>query len=450
MRVSANGGTPVIATSLRKGEVSHRWPQVLPGSGAILYSTSASLSNHNDGQLIVRPIPSGEPKVVVSGGFFGRYLRSGHLTYVHDGHVFAVPFDLQRLEVTGPPVPIIDRVSRLINAGSAQFDVSANGTLVYLAENLGDVQPMRWLTRDGRIEPLEIEALDWSNPRVSPDGRRIALDVFDGTQTDVWVHDLDRHTTTPLTLDAGEDWMPVWSPDGRSLAYRSSRMGIVFNVFVQPADGSREATPVTNSPNPLFPTSWHPTEDTIAVTENHPTTNYNITLVQPSKPAPGALTPTAPLLNTQAQELGAAFSPDGKWLAYASNESGRSGVYVRPYPGPGSPRMIAQAGADPTWSRARRELVFMGPDQRLMVVTYRIEMGAFQRDAPPRLWSTARAVPRARGPVGYDGRGYDLHPDGDRVIGAWLPEAASLPVNDTALFVFNLFDELRRVAPPAR
>jgi hypothetical protein len=243
--------------------------------------------------------------------------------------------------------------------------------------------------------------------------------------------------------------MPVWAPDGRAVAFRSSRKGIVFNVFVQPADGSAEAMPITNSPNPLFPSSWHPTEDAVAATENHSTSNYNVVLVQPGRRSSDTVAPLAPLLGTPAQELTAAFSPDGKWITYVSNEAGRSSVYVRPYPGPGVPRLVAPAGFDPTWSPARDELFFMGLDQRLMVVPYRVVGNAFQPDAP-RPWSTARAVPRPRGPVGYDGRGFDIHPDGNRVIGAWLPELAPVPVNDTAVLVFNFFEELRRLAPPAR
>nr|QIQ10692.1 Serine/threonine-protein kinase PknD [uncultured bacterium] len=447
LRVSENGGTPASVTTLRDGEAAHRWPQLLPGGRAVLYSASANLGNHNDGRVLVQPLPTGEPKVVIAGGFFGRFVRSGHLTYVHDGRLFAVRFDPERLEATGDPVPVLDRVSRQVTAGAAQFDVSTAGMAAYLAEDVRDVQPMRWLTRDGRIEPLAMEAMDWSNPRIAPDGDRIAFDVFDGTQTDIWIHDRRREATSPLTLDTGEDWMPVWSPNGAQIAFRSSRHGQAFNTYRQAADGGGEPLQLTNSTNPLFPSDWHPDGSVLAIAENHPVTNYNVMVLglQTGTSSPDLTRP----FETPAQELTPSFSADGRWLAYVSNESGRSGVYVRPYPGPGAPRLIAPAGAYPTWSRARNELFFMGLDQRLMVVPYSIVGNAFQPDAP-RPWSTARAVPRPRGPVGYDGRGFDIHPDGNRVVGAWIPELAPVPVNDTAVLVLNFFDELRRLAPPTR
>ncbi len=448
LRVSENGGMPSAITTLRAGEAAHRWPQMLPGSRAVIYSTSENLGNHNDGLVMVQPLPSGEPKAIVTGGYFGRYHKSGHVTYVHDGRLLAVPFDADRLEAGGASVPILDRLSRLVATGSAQFDVGAGGTAAYLEQDVRDVQPLRWLTRDGKIEPLDMAPTDWSNPRVSPEGRRIAFDAFDETQTDIWIHDIDRGTTSPLTLDGGEDWMPVWSRDGKRIAFRSSRRGPAFNSYVQLADGTGEPEQLSNSTNPVFPGHWHPQDDVIAITENHPVTNYNLQLLRPPG-SPSSVGEVTSFLATPAQELTPAFSPDGRFMAYVSNDGGQNGVYVRPYPGPGAPRLVAPAGADPTWSRARNELLFMGLDQRLMVVPFRVVGNAFQPDVP-RPWSNARAVPRPRGPVGYDGRGFDIHPDGNRVVGAWLPELAPVPVNDTAVLVFNFFDELRRLAPATR
>ena len=357
-RVSANGGAPEQLTTLREGEAAQRWPQVLPGGRGVIYSTSPNLGSYNDGEIVVQPLPEGDQKVILKGGFFGRYLRSGHLTYVHDGRLFAVPFDLQRLETVGSPVPILERVSRTVSNGAAQFDVSDTGTAAYIAIEAGLAQPLQWLTRDGGIAPLKAAPSDWSNPRLSPDGQRLAIDIFDGQQTDIWIYDWVRDVLRQLTFDPGEDWMPLWTPDGGRIVFRSNRRQFAFNLHWQRADGGGQSDSLSQSRNPLTPSSWHPNGDVLAFIENNPTTNYDIVLLplsQKGGAAPGA---PIPFLNTPAQELSPAFSPDGNWIAYVSNESGRNGVYVRPYPGPGGQWLVASEGSDPVWSHARRELVY--------------------------------------------------------------------------------------------
>jgi hypothetical protein len=186
----------------------------------------------------------------------------------------------------------------------------------------------------------------------------------------------------------------------------------------------------------------------LAVIENNPKTNYDVVLLPISQKR--GLTPDRPMpfLNTQAQETHPAFSPDGHWIAYVSNEGGRSGVYVRPYPGPGGQVLIAAEGTDPTWSRTRRELVYLAPDQRLMVAAYTVEGEVFRAE-PARPWASARAAARTRGLVGFDGRAFDLHPDGMRAIGAWTSDSTPVAVQNTVILAFNFFDELRRLAPPA-
>ena len=159
--------------------------------------------------------------------------------------------------------------------------------------------------------------------------------------------------------------------------------------------------------------------------------------------APGA---PIPFLNTLAQETSPAFSPDGHWIAYVSNESGRSRVYVRPYPGPGGQWLVAPEGSDPVWSHTRRELLYFGPDQRVMVAGYSVNSDSFRAEAP-RPWASARAATRSRGLVGFSGRAFDLHPDGLRVIGAWTSESSAMGVNDTVVLAFDFFDGLRRLAP---
>jgi serine/threonine-protein kinase len=448
-RVNANGGAPATFTTLREGEASQRWPQVLPGARGVLYSTTLDLGNYNDGNIVVKPLPDGEAKVVLQGGHFGRYLRSGHLTYVHDGRLFAVPFDLERLETVGSPVPILERVVRTVNNGAAQFDVSETGTAVYIADQLGVAQPLQWLARDGVITPLKAAPLDWSNPRLSPDGQRVAIDRFDGQQTDIYIYDWVRDVMTQLTFDPAEDWLPMWTPDGNRVMFRSTRRQFAFNLHWQRSDGVQQSESLTDSRNPITPASWHPNGEVVAFIENNPATNYDIMLLPLNQKGGTPTGPPKPFLNTVAQEVTPAFSPDGRWVAYVSNESGRNSVYVRPYPGPGGQRLVAPEGTDPTWSRARRELVYLGPDQRLMVATYSVAGDSFRTEST-RPWASARAIARTRGLVGFDGRAFDLHPDGNRAIGAWAPESAPLPVQNTVILAFNFFEELRRLAPAPR
>ncbi len=444
-RVSAAGGLPEPLTVLAEGQATHRWPQVLPGAKAVLYSSSKNLGSYNDGDIVVQPLPAGTPTTLVSGGHFGRYVSSGHLTYVHDGRLFAVAFDLDQLQIVGSPVPVLETVSRNVSNGGAQFAVSDVGTAVYLPGRTDAARPLHWLRRDGTTTVFDPIPRDWSNPRVSPRGDRVAVDIADGQQSDVWLYDRDRDTPSRLTFDPAEDTMPVWSPDGMRVVFRATRTSFAFNLFWQRADGGGTAERLTDSRNPQSPYSWHPAGDVLAFVETSPTTNFDIML----RPLGGSSTSRAaptPFLNTPAEEFSPAFSPDGRWIAYVSNESGRNGVYVRPYPGPGGQWLIAPEGSDPTWSRAGRELVFLGPDQRLMVTSYSVDAESF-RAGPPRPWASARAVNRPRGLASLDGRAFDLHPDGERAIGAWLSESETMAPLNNVVMVFNFFDELRRAAP---
>ena len=449
-RVSAAGGTPTPLTLPGGNEATRRWPQVLPGGRALLYTTSTNISNFSEGQIAVQTLPSGPEKVLAKEGTFGRYLASGHLVFVRDGRLFAVPFDADRLEMKSEPVPVLESVSRNISTGAAQVDVSASGVAVYLPGDARSALQLQWLSRDGTIRPVKLAPSDWSNPRISPDGQRVAIDVFDGKQTDIWVYDLAGDALSQLTFDAGEQWQPVWRPDGSRIAFRSTNAQSPSRLLWQRSDGSAVAERLTISPTQEAPSSWDPSGRILAFVTSHAGTSTDIMML-PVNDSPTGLSPGEPtsFLQTPAAEFGPAFSPDGRWIAYISNDSGRNGVYVRPYPGPGGQRLVAPEGTDPTWSRSQSELLFLGPDQRLMVSAYHANGGSFQAE-PPRRWSTARAVPRPRGYFGRPGRAFDLHPDGERAIGSWIPDTQTTSSQDSLVLMFNLFDELNRLAPVNR
>ena len=450
-RVSAAGRTPTPLALPGGNEATRRWPEVLPGGRALLYTTSTNISNFNEGQIAVQTLPSGSEKVLLKSGTFGRYVGSGHLIFVRDGRLFAVLFDLEHLELKGEPVPVLESVARNISTGAAQVDVSASGVAVYLPGDARSGLQLEWLSRDGSIQPVKLAPSDWSNPRISPDGQRVAIDVFDGKQTDIWVYDLAGDALSQLTFDAGEQWQPIWSPDNSRIAFRSTTAQSPFRMLWQRLDGSGGAERLTTNTGPVAPSSWDPKGRFLAFMASQAGTSTDIMML-PLHDSPTGLSPGEPwpFLQTPAAEFNPAFSPDGRWIAYVSSEGGRNGVWVRPFPpGSGGQWRVAPEGSDPTWSRSRSELLFLGPDQRLMVSAYHASGGSLQAE-PPRPWSTARAEPRPRGYNGRPGRAFDLHPDGVRAIGSWISDTQTTSSQDSLVLVFNLFDELNRLAPTNR
>ena len=196
-------------------ESLHRWPQSLKGGQAVLFTTAAGPGAFDSANIVVQTIPEGTRKIVHRGGYFGRYMPSGHLIYMSNGTVFAAPFDLDRLEMTGQQVPVLEGVQASTGTGGAQIAVSTSGTLVYLAGGEISIEAsMSWLDRGGKTTLLRAAASDWSNPSFSPDGHRVAFDVgAGGGAPDVWVYEWSRDTPTKLTFDAGPDVKPVWTPD---------------------------------------------------------------------------------------------------------------------------------------------------------------------------------------------------------------------------------------------
>ena len=454
-RVPAAGGTAERLTTLAPGEATHRWPQVLPGGRAVLYTVSAVIGNFTNAWLAVQPLPAGPPQIVQRGGSYGRYLPSGrgspkraereggHLTWVHDGTLFAAPFDLATLAVIGPAVPMVPGVMSTVASGNAQVDVSDTGTLVYVpgGEN-ASAAPLDWLTRDGKTTPLRATPASWSGVQIAPDGHRLAFALVGAANVDVWTYDAARDALTPLTFDPGVDRTPVWTPDGRRLVYASSRNGGARNLYWQRADGSGDATRLTTSPNAQLPGSWHPSGRFLAFQENRRQTSDDLLILpvegdEASGWKPG--TPTVFLSGPFAEQQ-PRFSPDGRWLAYESNESGAFEIYVRPFQGPGGRSQISTGGGiNAVWSRARHELLYLAPDGRIMVVPYTAAGDAFQAEKP-RVWSETPIQVRP-----LTGASFDLHPDGERVVMAPLTEATAGPTHVT--LIFNFFDQLRRLAP---
>jgi Tol biopolymer transport system component len=446
-RVSSDGGTSEKLIEIAKDESSQRWAQVLPGAKAVIFTSGPTSGTYDTADIVAQPLPSGARKTVLRGAFHARYLRSGHLLYVHEGTLFAVPFDADALEVTGAPVPVVEGATTSVNGGGAQFAISDGGTLVYLAgTDMAGVAPIRWLDRAGKTALLRSTASDWSNPSFSPDGRKLAMDIFDGSQSDVWIYEWERDTLSRLTFDPADDVRPIWTSDGRYITFGSRRGDkSTMNLYWQPADGTGEVQRLTDTKNNQFPTSWHPKLPVLAFTEQTPNNGTDLmVLPMEGNDATGWKPGVArTFLSSPFSDSSGMFSPDGRWMAYISNESGRNDIYVRPFPGPGGKWQISTTAADdPTWSRTAPQLFFMSTgDLRLMVAPYRVTGDSFQTDKPV-LWSETRLTGRPRAPS----RDLDVHPDGLRFAVSTGDEQAPLKQHAVTV-VMNFFEELRRVAP---
>jgi serine/threonine-protein kinase len=444
MRVPAAGGTPAAVGSLSTGAVTQRWPQALPGARGVLYSEHSAVTNWDGANIVVAPRSGDAPKIVVRAGYYGRYVPSGHLIYLQQGTLFAVRFDLDRLETTGQAVPALEGLRANPGfTGGAQLAVSAEGTLVYVPGTAATANQMDWMTRDGKTSVLRATKADWGNPQFSPDGQKLAFEIYDGKQRDIWVYEWARDTLTQLTFDPGQDAFPVWTPDGQHIVFSSNRASPVSNLYWVNADGTGDVMRLTDGSETNFGSSWHPSGKFLAFTATRQGTARDLMILPMEADAARGWTPGTPIifLSTPADEVLPMFSPDGRWIAYYSNEAGGANfdVYVRPFPGPGGKwRVSTEGGTSPRWSTSARELLFLS--QTVMFAPYSVEGDSFRADRP-QTWSPLAVLGSRPG-----NSAYDLHPDGKR-IAAVAAQAQGSVVQDKVVFVFNFFDYLQKIAP---
>jgi Tol biopolymer transport system component len=448
-KVPSAGGTPQPLTTLDKqtGEVTQRWPQVLPGSKAILFTSNTPRTNYEDADIAVYSMASGKQKTVQRGGYYGRYLASGHLVYIHQGTLFAVPFDLKRLEVTGEPAPILEGVGTN-STGGAQLSFSETGNLVYVTGGSGGQSiSIYWMDHEGKFTPLRETPGNYVNPAFSPDGKRLALEISDGKRSDIWVYEWERDTLTRLSFAGEANGYPVWTPDGQRITYSSREKGGVLSLWWIRADGSGSPQRLTESKNIEYPRSWRPDGKVLAFTQLNPSTNFDIMTLpiegdEKSGWKPGE---PKPFVNSAFAEVQPAFSPDGRWLAYSSNESGDYELYVRPFPGPGGKWQISTGGGGyPKWSRDGKELYYRTLDNKIMVANYTASGDSLRADKP-QLWSPGQVADL--GPGNYT---FDLHPAGKRFAVLKTPGTEQAAAVNKVSFIFNYFDEISRKVPPGK
>jgi len=475
LRISGNGGKPVPFGTLSQGMTTQRWPQALPGGKAVLYLEHSSTASFEGANIVVAPIPTdasakaaglpaealakaGPSKVIVTGAYYGRYVPSGlaspkrgereggHLLYIQQGTLFAAPFDPVRLEIIGTAAPAIEGLMSSTSSGGAQVAFSLDGTLAYVPGAAASTEmPLDWMTRDGKTSILRAKKFEWANPRFSPDGQKIAIDISDGKQRDIWVYDWARDNLTQLTFDPGMDRVPVWTIDGKRIVFSSDRVkpGGPRNIYWVNADGTGEVTRLTDRPDDDVALSWHPSAKFLSFMENH-AGNWDLMILPMEGDAARGWTAGKPTVfrGTPAMEVGPMFSPDGRFIAYSSNEAGGStnDIYVRPFPGTGGPWRVSTAGANwPRWSAKTNELLWVEPAQgKIMSAPYSVVGDAFHRDNPQQ-WS-----PTSIRPIGVS-INFDLHPDGKRVAAA--VDQSQIAVQDHVVIMSNFFDYLRALAP---
>lgn len=425
--VPASGGKPelLLAPSPSEDVVEYLWPQWLPEQASVLFSSRRLTASGITDELVVLDLDSGRVHVI-GRGTQGVFVPSGHIVYATGGALEAVRFDVERLTVTGGSFRVVESVNGYPR-GATSFCVSSSGTLLYVEPP--PTATLDWIDREGVRVPVETPrgAPGW--PRLSPDGRFAALHVGGPETRDVWLLDLDRPgSSRQLTYRGGG--FPVWSRDGRSLAFMSRQEGS-GDLYTVPADGSGSPERVVSGERTKIPVSWS-ADGVLAYYEIAEATERDIWVAD----LDGDRTPT-PFVATSANELSPVFSPDGRQLAYVSNETGQNEVYARPFPPPGPVTVVSiNGGSEPAWSPDGSELFYRHGDTLMRVsVRYspRFDVG---RPAP------ALDVPLLPGSGGN--ASYDVAADGSRFL--MLRPAAGSSVDELRL-VLNWAEDLRRVAP---
>jgi serine/threonine-protein kinase len=437
--VAATGGTPELLIPTDDGQAFG--PTLLPDGDSVLYTLTTSQWGWAEAQVVVESLATRKRTVLIDGAGDARYLPTGHLVYAQGDGLFAVAFDPETLTISGGAVPIVRGVMRAVGnfTPTANYGVAEDGTLVYVN---GAAQTPRheivWVDRQGNEEATDIPARGYHYAQLSPDGTRVALDARDD-QNDIWIWDLERTLLQRLTVDLGLNRGPVWSRDGRRVAF-SRQIGAVEDIYWQAADGAGDSVQLTQGDAPAYMATDLGAEDTVLL---------YMTVITPRDiwmvPVAGPPTAAAPLLASPADEFNATLSSDGRWLAYQSDESGRYEVYVRPFPDVNSGRVQVSTGGGtrPLWRRDGRELFYyveMGPAEGgVMAVPMETEP-ALRAGVLALLFRGGYLAPNTGRQI------YDVSEDGQRFL-MLKNGAETSAVSPEIVVVLNWTEELERLVP---
>jgi len=437
VRIRESGGPiePVTKLNVERGERSHRFAHLLPGGQALIYTVGFDgIESYDNARIDLWDLKTQTSKTLIAGGTAAVYSPSGHIVYASAGKLFAVPFDVNRREVTGPPFEALDGVMMSRNTGAAHFSLSARGDLAYvpgLAE--GGRRALVWVDRSGKAEPLPLPSASYLYPRLSPDGRNLAVEI-EGPNHDFYFYDFARTVLSKVTTD-GMSHDPVWAPDGKHLAFRSWQAG-GMTMWWMAAD--RSGSPERLDPKGMrqSPVSFSPDGKFLAFDQKDSQTRDDAWVL----PLDGDKVPRA-LAQSRFGEGSTKFSPDGRWVAYSSDESGRPQVYVQAFPGPGLKLQVSnEGGTDPTWRRSGGELYYRSGNKMMVVsVTTSPE---FRASAPKQLWegNYSAGSGSSCGMPGVSSASYDVTPDGQRFL---MVRDDDVTVSTRIVVVLNFAEEVR-------
>jgi len=425
---------PRPLTHLEKGEVSHRSPEFLPGGKSLLFAAGTSSFNWGEEAHVVAQ-ENNDRRDLITGAVSPKYATTGHLVYAQGGNVLAAPFDAQHLAITGPAAPLVEGVLQSRITGATQFAISANGSLAFISGGMRtDFRKLIWVDRNGKEQPVAAPTRAYLFPRLSPDGKHVAVGITEET-TQVWSYDLDRETLTRITFEGNQSLNAVWSPDGKMIAFRSHQ-ATSDGIYLKRSDGGGEQQKLISSDRAKIPMSWSPDGQTIAFMEISSTTGFDLWVLSLSDQKPRLF------LQTSANESAPRFSPDSHWLAYVSNESGRYEIYVQAYPGPGSKLQIStDGGTEPVWNPNGRELFYRSGNKMMAVDV--VSQPVFTASKPHVLFQGRFLPTPATSP------NFDVSRDGRRflMVEAVEPEEQGpTQIN----IVFNWFEELKRRIPTGK
>jgi serine/threonine-protein kinase len=429
------GGSVQPLTRLVKGEVGHRGPEFLPGGKALLFVAATSSFNWANAQVAVQSVGTGERRNLIQGGMQPRYESSGHLVYAQGGSLMAVAFDAQRFALTGSAVPVVEGVLQSPLSGAAQYSFSATGSLVYVPGSMQAAQRrLVWVNRNGAEQPITAPTHAYMYPRLSPEGRRLAVGIVD-QDAQIWLYDLSRETLTRFTLEGSSNLNAAWTPDGKRIAFQAGREGQIA-IFWQRADGGGGLEQLTTNEYTHVPTSWSADGQLMAFFEVNPNTGYDIWVLRLTEHK------AQPFLRTPFNESVPRFSPDGRWLAYISDESGRYEIYVQPYPGPGGKFQIStEGGTEPAWNPNGRELFYRNREKMMAVEI--TTQPSFSASRPRVLFEGKYELSPATSP------NYDVSPDGQRFL-MLKPNEQEASALTQINVVLNWSEELKRRVPTGK
>lgn len=431
-RVSSGGGKPQAVLDLSSETARLLWPQVLAESRTIFYSKVGTTPDA--GTVEALSISTGIRKVLVRSGSFGRYLPSGHLVYVNQGTLYAQKFSLRSLEARGNPVAVIAGVSQSPVFGFAQFDFSANGLLVYRRQAASTPLSLNWVAQSGTVRRLAPEPGSYLWPRASRDGTEAVYTAIRAGESRVWLARTGSLMPIAMTPEGSHYSAPILTPDSRFLLVQGQGT-LEWLPKGKPATPSRLLTGAM-----IVPWSFSPDGKRLAFQKLDPATHFDLWTV-PLESSGGALSAgkPEPFLQTKAVETYPAFSPDGKWIAYVSLQSGTYEVYVRAFPDNGREVQVSKSGGRlPAWSRLAQEIIYETEDHRIMVAPWRAGPDGFTAGAP-KPWSNLRLAD-----TGVLAN-FDLASDG-RLL-ALLPNTLEAEPAEALSVSFNFSDELRRRLP---